>query len=163
MTDIETLLALEEIKQLKARYFRCVDSKDWAGLAQVFAPDAILDLADGARARNPLTGEFDQPPLDFPPLTSVEAIVAQISQSVQRLVTVHHGHMPEIRLTSGTSAEGIWAMEDMLRSPDGTPLPWAPPFTNMHGYGYYHESYRRIEGSWRIAFLRLTRLRVDLS
>ena len=31
MTTVDELLAIEEIKQLKARYFRCVDTKDWEG------------------------------------------------------------------------------------------------------------------------------------
>jgi hypothetical protein len=31
---------IEAIKQLKYRYFRCLDSKRWAELAECFAPDA---------------------------------------------------------------------------------------------------------------------------
>jgi hypothetical protein len=31
MTDVERLLAIQEIEHLKARYFRCVDTKDWGG------------------------------------------------------------------------------------------------------------------------------------
>ena len=27
----DSLLAIEEIRQLKARYFRCIDTRDWAG------------------------------------------------------------------------------------------------------------------------------------
>ena len=41
MDDLERLVAIEEIKQLKARYFRCMDTKDWEGFAEVFAPDAV--------------------------------------------------------------------------------------------------------------------------
>jgi hypothetical protein len=29
------------------------------------------------------------------------------------------------------------------------------------GYGHYHEEYRKVEGDWRIARLRLTRLHVE--
>ena len=39
MNDIERLLAIEGIKTTKARYFRCLDTKDLAGYASVFAPD----------------------------------------------------------------------------------------------------------------------------
>ena len=45
MDDIERLVAVEEIRQLKARYFRCMDTKDWAGLTDVFAPDAVMDMS----------------------------------------------------------------------------------------------------------------------
>src|SRR3546814_6402828 len=36
------LLAINEIKSLKARYFRFVDTKDWVGLATLFTPDATM-------------------------------------------------------------------------------------------------------------------------
>ena len=60
---------------------------------------------------------------------------------------MHHGHMPEIELTSPTTATGIWAMEDMLRYPDGS---------EMHGYGHYHETYEFAGDTWRIKTLTLT-------
>jgi hypothetical protein len=68
------------------------------------------------------------------------------------VITVHHAHMPEIELTSATTARGIWAMEDMLRWSDGQEL---------HGYGHYHETYEKADGAWRIKTLTLTRLRTD--
>ena len=46
MNQIDKLLAIEEIKQLKARYFRFVDTKDWTGFAGLFAADAVFDLSD---------------------------------------------------------------------------------------------------------------------
>jgi hypothetical protein len=62
--------------------------------------------------------------------------------------------MPEIELTSATTAKGIWAMQDLLRWPDGREL---------SGYGHYHETYQRVDGAWRIKTLKLTRLRMDFS
>lgn len=41
MNTIDQLVAIEEIKALKARYFRCVDTKDWDGFGAVFATDAV--------------------------------------------------------------------------------------------------------------------------
>ena len=35
---------IEEIKRLKARYFRMMDTKDWDGLAQVFTDDVEIDM-----------------------------------------------------------------------------------------------------------------------
>jgi len=71
------------------------------------------------------------------------------------VVTVHHGHMPEIELTSPTTATGIWSMEDKLRWPKGSVI------REMHGYGHYRETYERTATGWRIKTLKLTRLRVD--
>lgn len=143
MTDVERLLAIEAIKQLKARYYRCMDTKDWACLEAVFAPDA--------QAR--FLGSRGEDPQSVQPVVGRAKVAAYIRQAVETLVTVHHGHMPEIEITSPTTGRGIWAMEDRLQSPDGKNL--------LTGYGHYHETYERIDGAWTIKTLLLTRLRVD--
>jgi len=71
---------------------------------------------------------------------------------------VHHGHMPEITLTSPTSAAGIWAMEDKLWAPEGHPIGWR----HLHGYGHYHETYERSDDRWRIRTIRLSRLHIEV-
>lgn len=138
------LLAIEEIKRLKARYFRCMDTKDWDGFAEVFAPDAVMDMASemGDTADAVTTGNA--------------AIASFVRSHIGGVETVHHGHTPEIEITSATTATGVWAMEDHLRWPDTAPL------HVMHGYGHYHETYVLVDGAWRIATLRLTRLRLDV-
>jgi hypothetical protein len=137
--DLAYLVAVDAIGRLKARYFRSMDTKDWVGFADVFAPDAVMDMRDEA-------GEQ---------IEGNDAIAAFVSASVGDVVTVHHGHMPEITLESPTEATGIWAMEDHLE--------WAPgsPIVSMHGFGHYHERYARIGGEWKITHLRLSRLRRD--
>jgi hypothetical protein len=143
---VERLAAVEDIKQLKARYFRCMDTKDWNGFRDVFTVDARLDTS------------AEMPPSDDPDAGIVvgnEAIAAFVRSSVDEVVTVHHGHMPEIAITSPTTATGIWSMEDMLRWPEGSPI------NEMHGYGHYLETYEKVDGSWLIATLELTRLRRD--
>ena len=144
LTDLERLLAIEEIGRLKASYFRCLDTKDWPCIATLFTSDAtavynVEGSGDLATPDNPVTGN--------------EAIAAFIQRAVEHLVTVHHGHMPEIEITSPTTATGIWAMLDILQEPGGENL--------VHGWGHYHETYERIDGRWYIKTLRLTRLRVD--
>ena len=34
---------IEAIKQLKARYFRTMDTKDWNGMREVFTDDVVVD------------------------------------------------------------------------------------------------------------------------
>jgi uncharacterized protein (TIGR02246 family) len=142
MDAVERLAAIEQIKQLKARYFRCLDTKDWTGFAGVFAPDAVMDMS----AETGGHGGVCQGPTE---------IVDLVRGAIEAVQTVHHGHTPEIDVTSPTTAEGVWAMEDMLRWPEGGPI------RSMHGYGHYHETYERIEGQWFIKRITLTRLRVD--
>jgi len=141
MEHHERLAAVEEIKRLKARYFRCMDTKDWDGFAAVFAPDAEMDM----RGEDPASG------LNH----GAQVIADYVRNAVDAVVTVHHGHMPEIELTSDTTATGIWAMEDKLQWPEGSPISW------MHGYGHYRETYERVDGAWKIKTLTLTRLRID--
>jgi SnoaL-like protein len=146
MDAAERLTAAEEIKQLKARYFRCMDTKDWAGFEEVFAPDAVMDMS----------GEMRDPSAKGAGIANgATKIAAFVRKVVDPVVTVHHGHMPEIEITSPTTAKGIWAMEDKLRWPEGAAI------KTMHGYGHYHETYERTDVGWRIKTITLTRLRVD--
>ena len=68
-------------------------------------------------------------------------------------ISAHHGFMPEIEITGDNTAKAIWPMADELRFPQG-------PIAEMTGYGHYHETYQRTDGTWRIKTMRLTRLRV---
>jgi uncharacterized protein (TIGR02246 family) len=143
MTNSEQLLAIEEIKQLKARYFRCMDTKDWAGFEAVFAPDASVDYTPpGANS-----GDWSA--------SGRERIVEFVRRIVEPAITVHHGHMPEVEVTSPTTARAIFAMEDLIWWPEGSRR------RTLHGWGHYHESYIKMDGKWLIKTLRLTRLRVD--
>ena len=143
MDAVQQLAELEAIRRLKARYFRCMDTKDWAGWAQVFTPDATLefdlDVSTLGRPGNPA-----------PKIAGRDAIVEFVSRVFATNETVHHGHMPEIDFTSDTEARGIWAMEDIVDH--GNDL--------VHAYGHYHDTYVKAGGEWRIATVHLTRLRV---
>lgn len=127
---------IEAIKQLKARYFRLMDTKDWDAFASVFAEDATM--RNSPDPKEVFEGRSD--------------IVAKVSAALSDAVTVHHGHMPEIVLTSETTARGIWAMDDYVDLPQLV----------LHGWGHYHEEYVKRDGEWQILTSRLTRLRLDI-
>ena len=133
---------VEAIKQLKARYFRCMDTKAWDELTEVFTADVHIDMTEEGGGAH----------------TDRDTYMTMLRSAIGDVVTVHHGHMPEITLTSPTTATGVWAMEDKLWFPDGSPI------AHLHGYGHYHETYRKgDDGTWRIASLSLTRLRRDVT
>jgi SnoaL-like domain len=129
---------VESIKQLKARYFRFMDSKDWAGLRWVFCDDVLVDTTASG-------GEVT---------IGADEFVESLRRTLADAVTVHHGHMPEIRLTSESTATGIWALQDTILWPDGT---------RLLGFGHYHESYELVEHEWRIKELTLTRLHMEIT
>ncbi|MBM68507.1 MAG: DUF4440 domain-containing protein [Haliea sp.] len=147
MTSIEQLVAIEAIRALKARYFRALDGKDWQAFEAVFAPDLVADF----RAA---TGVYDDTLLTH----GAAAYVAGLAPVLDQVVTVHHGHTPEITIESPTTAAGVWAMEDKLWPGPGSAL----PFAWLHGYGHYHERYVKLDGHWHIQEIRLSRLRVDM-
>lgn len=129
---------LEAIRQLKARYFRTLDTKDWAGMRTVFADDVVVDTtASGGGVVN-----------------GADEFVAFVSAALADAVTVHQGHMPEITLTSPTTATGVWALHDIIIWPNGA---------RLDGYGHYHETYAKVDGEWVITASTLTRLHTDLA
>lgn len=133
MADLDDI---EAIKQLKARYFRLMDTKAWEELIHLFSPNVVVDTSgDG--------GGVTHSAADFLDL---------LRTNIEQVTTVHHGHMPEIELTSATTARAVWAMEDQLWWPEGAPL------THMHGYGHYLDTYEKTEAGWRITSMTLTRL-----
>jgi uncharacterized protein (TIGR02246 family) len=138
---LQRLLDIETIKQLKARYFRTLDQKDWNGFGQVFAPDAVLEL----------------PEVDMV-VNGRDAIVASVSGFLTGTRTVHHGHMPEIEILDASTARGTWAMFDYVEWSSGSE---PAERVGLQGYGHYVEEYVSEDGQWRIARSRLERLRVD--
>ena len=138
---------IEAIKRLKARYFRLMDTKQWDDFGKLFTEDAVMDMS----------GELERVGLDAQAgiTHGNQVIAAMVRESVDVAVTCHHGHMPEIELTSDTTATGIWAMFDYVD------FAGTGPYPGLKGYGHYHETYEKVDGEWRIASTRLTRLRVD--
>ena len=137
---LQRLVDIEDIKRLKARYFRSLDHKDWDGLALVFAKDAHLEVPEGGIS-----------------VDGRDAVVRSVSTVLEGVTTVHHGHMPEIEITGEDTARGIWAMFDYVEFPTAE---GAERF-GLKGYGHYTEEYVREDGEWRIKRLELSRLRVD--
>lgn len=141
MDMIGKLDAVEEIKKLRARYFRFVDTKQWDALRDLFTPDARFDGSEAGMGV----------------IVNLDAFIAGAQAGLVNCVSVHHGHCPEIEVTSGTTASGIWAMEDMLRWNAAS----SSPIRTLHGMGHYFEEYEKTDSMWKIASWKLTRLRVD--
>jgi hypothetical protein len=137
MDDATTLLEIEAIKQLKARYCRYLDTKDWEAWRGIFTDDFVSDTADAG-------GKV---------IIGADDAVAFTRKNLRDQPTVHQVHAPEIELTSSTTARGVWALEDVVR---------LAPGVNLHAYGHYHETYEKVDGQWRIKTSKLTRLREDI-
>jgi SnoaL-like domain len=142
---VEQLLDIEAIKQLKARYFRFLDTKEFDKMADLFTEDAELSFDDDTVFFGGTPGGTATPAM----------AVERWREFLGPGKTVHHGHMPEIEITGEGTARGIWAMIDYVEFRPG------PPRQGIDGYGHYHEEYVKRDGAWKIASMRLTRLRID--
>ncbi|OBI44073.1 nuclear transport factor 2 family protein [Mycobacterium sp. E796] len=142
---------IEAIKRLKARYCRLMDTKEWNGYRELFTDDVTVNLESAGEA---VPGQ-DQESTEAvgAVIAGADAFLAMLVPTLGEVVTVHQCHTPEIDLLSPSTATGIWAMEDLLRFPDGTEL---------HGFGHYHETYEKHGDDWLIKSTRLTRLRTDV-
>ena len=138
MDDIDIIRETEAIKQLKARYCRLLDTKDWAAWRNIFTDDFHSDTSEDGGKEIFGADEF---------VTFVRNYLGKKAR-----VTVHQVHAPEIEVTSLTTAKGIWALQDVVRFAPGI---------NLNGFGHYHETYVKIDGQWKIKSSKLTRLRED--
>src|SRR5271169_4379642 len=139
MHDDTALTDIESIKQLKARYCRYLDTKDWGRWRDLFTDDFVGDTTDAGGTMIVGADEF---------MAYTRRTIGKPSQA-----TVHHVHAPEIELTSATTARGIWALDDIVR---------LVPALTLHGYGHYHETYEKSGDQWKIKTSKLTRLREDV-
>lgn len=131
---------VEAVKIVMARYFRYMDTKQWAELRDIFTDDMSMfapdDVADAAV------------------LVGGDRVVRVIERVLGPAVSVHRGFLPEIELVGADDARAIWAMEDVVEYPDA-------PERNFRGSGHYHATYRRTADGWKLASLTLRRLRLD--
>lgn len=137
MSTAPTFVDWLAISTLKARYCRLLDTKDWAGFAELFTADFILDATASGGPR----------------IEGAAAAIASVRTSIEAAKTVHHIHSPEMEV-DGETVLAVWAMQDRLIWPNGRAL---------SGAGHYHERYVRIDGAWKIAESMLTRLTLEMT
>jgi hypothetical protein len=117
---------IEAIRQLKYRYFRCLDSKAWQELAECFTADA--------------TAAYDSGKYSY---EGRDAIIAFLEGGLgsRSVVSMHHGHHPEISV-AGDTAKGTWYLEDYLI--------FVKADTRLRGAGFYYDDYVKVGGRWLI-------------
>jgi hypothetical protein len=133
--SVQRLADIEDIRQLKARYFRSIDSKQWSKLATLFTAHPTIDV--GAK------------------YSSGKELAEKTAALLGDAPSAHQGFLPEIQV-HGNRASAIWAMEDYVSFPAGSSYK-----SGFHGYGEYHDTYKRINGHWYIDSTVLSRFRVD--
>lgn len=126
---LQQLSDLEEIKQVKHRYFRGIDTADWPLLEGMFTEDVDVEYI-GGDYRVGLKGR--------------ENMIVFLANSFHSgCQAMHHGHMPEITFTGPDSAEAIWQLEDIFIDHDKQ--------EHTYGTAIYRDAMVREDGAWKIA------------
>jgi hypothetical protein len=133
--NVADLIDIEAIKKLKARYFRLMDTHNWAEFGDVFTRDAVM-------------GGGDQQ------VTGRSAIVEFIARACDGVRSAHQGFLPEIELLGTGQASGVWAMSDYFE------VRGTEPLVGFEGFGHYEDRYALEDGAWRISASRLTRIKI---
>jgi ketosteroid isomerase-like protein len=140
MTDIERLIELQAIHDLKGRRDHAVDRKDWDTYASLHTDDYVA-MSIGDR-----------------PIVGGRAAADQLAVQLENVTTVHHCHTPVIEFQDRNNATGVWAMEDNLFWFRNGEKQW------LRGFGFYHETYVKGEdGQWRFSYRRLERTHAETS
>ena len=139
MTTADDVAVFYELAQAKAQYCRLLDTKDWSALAEIFTPDVIFDLSDGAPGAEPVVGR--------------DNVIETVKASVTSARTAHQVHMPEIEI-DGEAARVVWAVQERVIWENGT---------SLTAYGHYRDRWVRDAGRWKLAELRLSHLIMDFA
>lgn len=130
LTDTER----RAIEELKYRYLRAVDTKDWELLARVLTEDVEASYAGGAFAAS-----------------GRDAVVAflRTRMSPDSMHTSHRCTHPELAADGPDRAVGTWALNDVVIDDEQRFI--------LTGTGFYADVYVRDADGWRIAETRYDR------
>jgi hypothetical protein len=126
--DIQRLMDIEAIKQLKHAYFRCLDTANFEEQAELVHDDVSVNFVGGGYEWK---------------LEGKQAYIdAQKKAFHRQSVGQHNGHHPEIQILSATEATGIWYLSDSM---------WVTNF-NFYttGTALYWDRYLKVDGCWKI-------------
>lgn len=130
---IARLEDIEEIRHLQAKYQRCLDSRDFDGLAECFCFDATSSYCDGKKVFH----------------SRDEILHFLMSVMSVSMPSAHFIHGGEIDWMNPTFAKAKWYLEDHLHHKKF--------FVQIHGSAVYDVEYKKVDGAWKISFIGYTR------
>ena len=136
----DELAEIEAIKQVKYRYLRGVDTRDWDLVGTTLTKDA--------------TSAYSGVKLSY---DGRDAILEFLSTSMpaEDMLTSHKVHHPEIVLTSATTADARWGLEDVVIIQSAK--------LTLRGAAYYEDKMVKEDGEWRIRHTGYRRLYEEMS
>lgn len=120
---------LEDIKRVKYRYLRALDTKHWADYADTMTDDVVGDYGSSLGEEHHFTDRN----------SLVEYMRTSLPDSV---VTEHRVTHPEITV-DGDEASGIWYLQDRVIVAEFDFM--------LIGAAFYHDEYRKTPDGWKIS------------
>lgn len=119
---------IDEIKRVKYRYLRALDTKDWATFEDTLTEDVEGDYGESL-------GEDHR-------FTDRDGLVSFMRTSLgPEVITEHRVDHPEITV-DGDEATGTWYLQDRVIAPDFNFM--------LIGAAFYRDRYRRTPDGWKI-------------
>lgn len=142
---LEKLLAIEDIKTLRAKYCRSIDSHSFDRLCEVLTEDFVLDMSPTGRVLG----------ADVQPIAGRDTVIGMMHRAFAPLnMLLHIVTIPEIEFQDAAHATGVWRQETFIKEtrPDlpGVGLAYATVFDT-----YRKEADQKENGGWRIASVRV--------
>jgi hypothetical protein len=120
---------IDDIKQVKYRYLRALDTRHWDEFADTLTEDVIGDYGESMGEEHHFTDR--------------DSLVEFMRSSMPAgLISEHRVTHPEIDVV-GDEATGIWYLQDRIIAPEFDFM--------LIGAGFYHDTYRRTPDGWRIS------------
>ena len=138
---LDWLIALEEIKRLRAIYCRSVDSRDWPRMASILADDFVLDMS---HVQTVMGGA------EIVTVCGKASVMEMFEKGFSNLgKLLHIVTIPEIEFQDAESATGVWRQETYVKEnrPD-------IPGTGI-AYATVYDTYRKQQGKWLFTSVRV--------
>jgi hypothetical protein len=133
---IDRLVAIENIKLLRARWCRFLDERRWNDVEALLSDDASLDLSGATPELAIVRGAG-----------AIRDFVA--GRYGGNAMLLHLNFLPEIEILSENNATGIWRQEVFLKDR------YVENVHHGHGYGTVHDRYEKHSGVWKIQSIYL--------
>jgi SnoaL-like domain len=120
---------IDEIKQVKYRYLRALDTKHWDEFAATLTKDVV--------------GDYDASVGEEHHFTDRDSLVEFMRSAMPaNIITEHRVTHPEITV-EGDEASATWYLQDRVIVPDFNFM--------LIGAAFYHDRYRKTDEGWKIS------------
>jgi hypothetical protein len=132
---------IEDIKKLQARYINCLTTTNWDDLLECFTEDAVIDIKSKTRGKQELTKLFKE-------VFSKNHVGLEGNFLVQPIISVE-----------GDKAKGNWLLYIQFSQPRKLDhkideISYSGDEAPDWMQGYYDMEYIKVDGKWRISYLK---------